>query len=313
MAKQLATIMLPIILAFVLGVVSKKIIKVDGYQGFIKKCRNFIGTFLLPIIIFNSFLSSHYTLGYVPCAVSYALIQLAALGGGFLIRKKVKGKKTHFPHLMACDEGGMLGYPLAALLLPTVGSAKYALFDAGQTFFLFFALVPIIEAANGEKKSIWKRILGIFKSPVVDAMILGLILGGFGVYDAITASSIATGWSTFMSVLMMIVTYGVIFTIGVDFSVEKSMFKTVVTDSLTRLVLQIIAGVIIGFVLFLIVPFEKELLLVLSLALVIPPPFCITAFGDFGEDVEYANNVVSISTIITMICYAVLLVVSMAV
>ncbi|NLH92562.1 MAG: hypothetical protein GX481_08970, partial [Atopobium sp.] len=106
------------------------------------------------------------------------------------------------------------------------------------------------------------------------------------------------------SVLILII-------VGYDMELSKELIKPVLKTVLLRLVILACVGTLCTFMIFKLVPFDKNLLMALILVYSLPAPFIIPLFApNAGNDKQYISACYSAETILTIILFVPLVIYS---
>ncbi len=169
---------LPVFLALALGMFCRQsnFLSRPGVDALKKVVINIT----LPAVILNAFASAKYSTSTISIPVMVYLLCCVALLLGFGIVRLFRLKSRLAPFLATGFEAGMLGYALFALLFPQISSAEFAIVDLGQTLFVF-TLFKILLSGKTDFKAIVKDMA---TTPILWAVLAGVILGATGLYNA---------------------------------------------------------------------------------------------------------------------------------
>ena len=303
----MVSIIFPMLAAFVCGLIIKRspLNKISARP--IAILRSLISNILLPFIIFQSFLGVEFQPAYLAYSVFFFLVMLISFFCGFLIRRFFPNVNASFPFLMASYEGGLLGYPLSAILYPISGSSYFAFIDMGQMIFSYFVFLPVIQIFSNKKTDFADIAKSVLLNPIFDAMILGLICNRLHLNDALLSSNFGNIYLLFVNNISTAVTYTLLFIIGYDFLINRDSIVQGVLTALCRTASLTAAGLLFSTVLYQIIPYQEQYFIVMLLGCTLPSPLCLTAINDFGEDAKYINTVIPYSTLITFLLFPVLL------
>ena len=167
---------LPVFLALGLGMLcrSLKFLSREGIDALKKVVLNIT----LPAVLLNAFATTEYSISTAVLPVSMFLVCCLALALGFGLVKLFRGKSKLAPFIASGFEAGMLGYALFSLLFPEESVSRFAILDLGQTLFVF-TLYKILLSG---KKSLKAIASDMVKTPILWAVLAGVILGATGLY-----------------------------------------------------------------------------------------------------------------------------------
>ena len=255
----------------------------------------------LPAVLVSSFATAEYSKSSITVPlVIFAICILSLIVGKFAAKLfKVQGKLT--PYLMTGFEAGMLGYGLFALLFKGQPNSHFAIIDLGQVLFVF-TVYKILLSGKAGLKNVLKEALS---SPVLWGIIVGLILGAGGLYEALKPSGVSgiidslTGFiSAPTSVLILI-------SIGYDLVPSEIRWKKTAAIVVMRFaIMAIMLGVAM---------LVNKLLLgnamhtgALILMFILPPPYVLPVFADAQDERANISSALSVTTLVSIALFAVM-------
>ena len=255
----------------------------------------------LPAVLVSSFATAEYSKSSITVPlVIFAICILSLIVGKFAAKLfKVQGKLT--PYLMTGFEAGMLGYGLFALLFKGQPNSHFAIIDLGQVLFVF-TVYKILLSGKAGLNNVLKEALS---SPVLWGIIVGLILGASGLYEALKPSGVSgiidslTGFiSAPTSVLILI-------SIGYDLVPSEIRWKkTAVIVVMRFAIMAIMLGVAM---------LVNKLLLgnamhtgALILMFILPPPYVLPVFADAQDERANISSALSVTTLVSIALFAVM-------
>ena len=294
-------LILPILIAFLLGVMMRKLNLMDDHGcAAIKKI---VSTILLPVILLNAFLFADYSKDSMAIIIVFFIAMIIQFALGFWMRRFVPERAKFFPFVFATIEGGTIGYPLLAMLYGARGTSDMAIIDVAHTVFLFLIVIPIMQAADGGEKDFKKMLKNAVLSPTFLAMVIGNALGLLDL-DKVIANSAAVGiYQSVISFLTDPAAMLIILTLGYDISVRKDLLKPVVVTSLLRFTSMAVLCVLSCLVIFRFIPYSKETLVALIMAFSLPVSYAVMVFGKFEGHRDYVSTTISFTTILTLLVF----------
>ncbi len=262
----------------------------------------------LPAVLFLSFLTVDFQLEYfwfLPVVLVYCVF-LYVLGS--ILRRTLPNTDRYFPFLTTGFEYGMLGVSLfgAAYGLDQVG--KIAIVDLGQETFIWFIYVALLmhDRDGGAQPG---RLIKMFaSSPVILAIITGLILNFLGLADLLAGWAVTGGllvaleWVASLTIplILLVVGYGLQF----DFAELAYAGRLI----LIRLSVNIPAALLLNrfFVrgwMGLGQGFEAALFTLF----ILPPPFILTLFmnQDDEQAIHRVDSTLTLHTVVTIIVFVI--------
>ncbi len=294
---------LPVFLALALGMLcrQKNFLTREGVDTLKKVVINIT----LPAVILNAFASARYSLSTIALPVMVFLLCCAALVLGYGIVRLFPLKSKLAPFVATGFEAGMLGYALFGLLFPSVSSAEFAILDLGQTLFVF-TLFKTLLSGKTDFKAIARDMAS---TPILWAVLAGVLLGATGLYEAMGRWGIRGIWDSATSFISAPTGMIILLTVGYDLVLKEIPWRK--TAGLVALRLVVMAVILIVMLLL-----NRTLLRGMMfegaavLMCILPPPYVIPVFADEpGERVQIASalSALTLTTVILFALYSVVL------
>ena len=290
---------LPVFLALALGMLCRK-------TGFLSReavdaLKKVVINLTLPAVLLGAFATAEYSTSTIILPVLVYLLCCLALGLGFCLTKlfRVKGRLT--PFLASGFEAGMLGYALFALLFPSISVSQFAILDLGQTLFVF-TLFKILLSGKTDLKAIGKDMV---HTPILWAVLAGVLIGAtglFGLMEKAGVSGVLTSATDFISAPTGMI---ILLTVGYDLVPKEIPWKrTAGLIALRLAVMAVILGVtvLLNRTLLNGIIFEWAMVLMV----ILPPPYVIPVFADEPAERVQISSALSALTLLTMILFAAL-------
>ena len=290
---------LPVFLALALGMLCRK-------TGFLSReavdaLKKVVINLTLPAVLLGAFATAEYSTSTIILPVLVYLLCCLALGLGFCLTKlfRVKGRLT--PFLASGFEAGMLGYALFALLFPSISVSQFAILDLGQTLFVF-TLFKILLSGKTDLKAIGRDMV---HTPILWAVLAGVLIGAtglFGLMEKAGVSGVLTSATDFISAPTGMI---ILLTVGYDLVPKEIPWKrTAGLIALRLAVMAVILGVtvLLNRTLLNGIIFEWAMVLMV----ILPPPYVIPVFADEPAERVQISSALSALTLLTMILFAVL-------
>ena len=290
---------LPVFLALALGMLCRK-------TGFLSReavdaLKKVVINLTLPAVLLGAFATAEYSTSTIILPVLVYLLCCLALGLGFCLTKlfRVKGRLT--PFLASGFEAGMLGYALFALLFPSISVSQFAILDLGQTLFVF-TLFKILLSGKTDLKAIGRDMV---HTPILWAVLAGVLIGAtglFGLMEKAGVSGVLTSATDFISAPTGMI---ILLTVGYDLVPKEIPWKrTAGLIALRLAVMAVILGVtvLLNRTLLNGIIFEWAMVLMV----ILPPPYVIPVFADEPAERVQISSALSALTLVTMILFAAL-------
>lgn len=266
--------------------------------------QKFVVSFALPFALFQSC----YTADFGAEAItSMAMVfPMILIGTLWSFRARRRYLPYHnLPLLFAAQETGGLGISLFVALFGMDQAYRMGVMDLAQAF-VAFPVLSILSLKAGENLSITDIVKKVFQSPLLLMSILGLTLnltGVSAVFDTIGINGILA--KTFSS-LAHPLTATILFTVGYNFSLEKSGLRPILRITLIHSAYMAVCCVIMLTVLSLLPNTAPESRFAVLLYCALPPSFLTSGFGRTEEDAKMAAGVCSIMTVVTLVLYCII-------
>lgn len=288
----------PVFLALVMGMFCRStgFVTRDG----INTLKKVIINLTLPFVLFSSFATAEYSVSSIILPVIMFLVCTLLLGVSFLIIR-LSGMNSHLATFLGTGfEAGMLGFPLFGLLFPDESLSRLAILVLGHEIFIFTLYKMLLT-----RKTDPKAILNDFThSPILIAVVLGLLVGATGLYHKLQDWGVAVIVDSITSFISAPTATIILLTIGYDLALREIPWKR--TGGLMAMRLGLMA-LFLGIMLLLNrtvlngMIFEGAIVLLAML----PPPFIIPVFADEPAERVQISSVLSAYTLVTMILFAI--------
>lgn len=303
---------LPVIIILILGAALKRgnIIRVEAVGGLKKLTMNI----LLPCLIFLTFFEAELKLDYmilslivfVACGVEFAF--------GFLFKKLQHSSNQFYPSVFTCYLTGPIGFPLFIAFFGVENLYKLAIFDLGNSFFIFTILMVFLSSvsctANSTNKiGLLQHLKNLISSPLTLSMFLG-ILGSFAGLNRMHEGAMVI--SAMVSALSMLANSGLalgLLIIGYELPFSVYQFKETMIAVLLRLTMMISFAYILNtFILSKIPGIDTTFQTALYTLFILPPPFIIplSIIGEC-EHKSFILNFISLHLILSLIAFVVIM------
>ena len=290
---------LPVFITLGIGMLcrTKRILTREG----VAQMKSVAVNIALPAVLFSAFATAEYSKDSVAIPVTIFLLCCLALVLGFVATKlfKVQGERT--PFLMTGFEAGMLGYGLFALLFKGESNSSFAIIDLGQVLFVF-TLYKILLCGRGGLKNALRDAL---VSPVLWAIIIGLIFGASGLYDALKPSGVSGILDSIAGFIAAPTSALILLSIGYDLVPGEIRWRSTAAIVGLRVVIMVL---MLGVALLV-----NRLLLggamhtgALVLMFILPPPYVLPVFADAGDERANISSALSVLTLLSIILFAVM-------
>ena len=290
---------LPVFLTLAIGMLcrTKRILTREG----VDQMKSVAVNIALPAVLFSAFATAEYSRESIAIPLVIFAICCAALALGFLLVKALKmpGKLT--PFLYTGFEAGMLGYGLFALLFRGESNASFAIIDLGQVLFVFTVYKMLLCGRGNLKAALHDALV----SPVLWAIIAGLIFGATGLYDALKPCGVSGVLDSIAGFIAAPTSVLILLSIGFDLIPGEIRWRKTAAIVGLRVVIM---GAMLGVALLV-----NRLLLggimhvgALVLMFILPPPYVLPVFADAGDERANISYALSVLTLLSIALFAVM-------
>lgn len=290
---------LPVLLALAVGMFCRKkqFLSRDGVDTLKKVVVNIT----LPAVLVNAFATAQYDRSTLVIPLIMFLLCCAGLGLGKLLARLLRLPGRLSPFLATGFEAGMLGFALFALLYPNDGTAQFAILDLGQELFVFTLYKGLL---SGRKEQSGKALLkDALRSPVLWAILVGVLLGATGLYDAMGRAGVSGILDSVTSFVSAPTGMIILLTVGYDLVPEEIPWKETFRFILLRLiVMAVLLLVLLGLNRTVLHGAVHEGAAILMFLL--PPPYVLPVFADEPSQRVQISAALSALTIVSLVLFA---------
>lgn len=297
---EIAAIVLPVIFMLVLGTFlrAKKMIGGECVAGI----KNVIANIMLPAVVFNALAMVSFTGDDIKLVAGIYVVFALLLAVGFLIRPLFGNYSRFAPFLCVSCETGMLGYPLYMTLYGTEGLGTIVRVDLANILFAFTIFLFVIKTVSGGSVDKKQLVVDSLHSPIIIAVLLGLMMSVTGLGKALAASPVYNVYSAVIEMVTGPLTALVLLTVGYDLALDGSVLAAVAKVSIARLLLKG-CGLAVIFFCFRSFWADKSLLVAVVLMFCLPGQFITPIYVSDQEQRKFVSTQLSIYTLITILAY----------
>ena len=303
---DIARIILPVMLMLLIGILcrKKRLISRTGLEA-LKTVAVSIG---LPAVLLHTFAAAEYSLATLIVPLIMFLVCILAWALGKMLGKRLRMNSRFVPFLTTGFEAGMLGYALFELLYGSERLVDFARIDLGQVLFVFTLYKALLARDGDEKPDLRRLFREMALSPIILAILAGVLLGVTGVYQALIPSGAASVLDACTDFISAPVSALILIAIGYDLVFKDIPWRDAVKAAGLRLVIM---AVLCAGTLSLIRLFwpQAQWDRAVWLMFLLPPPFVLPVFSTDETQRGYVSSVLSLSTLITLLGFVFLAVI----
>lgn len=294
---------LPVIVMLFLGYLcrAKNLVTKEGLAGI----KSVISNITLPVVLFKAFYTTDYSLRSVLGFVIIFTSCVLALLAGYALNRFVAQSKL-MPYLMSGFEVGMLGYALYGLLAGTDKLSYMASVDLGQVLFVYTVYLTLLKNATGQKTDVKGILLSMIKNPAFQGVAIGIIVGITGLGGFISASPMGGIFSEIIEMITLPTAGMILIIVGYELSMRRDLVGPVVKTIAFRVAVMAVLLCISAFIMFSLLPFDKNLFMAMVLLFSLPAPFIIPLYADVESEGVYISTTLSMNTLVTIFIFILL-------
>lgn len=288
---------LPVFAALFIGALCRKRDILN--RGGVDALRKLAVDITLPAVLFSAFATADYSPRNMLIPLLTFSLCVVALLLGIILNKLLKCGSSLMPYLMTGFEAGMLGYGLFALLYPGQSTSSFAIIDLGQVLFVF-TLYKGLLMGKGSAKELANQ---AFSSPVVWAIIAGMLFGITGLYSALEPSGIASVIDKLAEFIAAPTSCLILISIGYDLEFKETPWKKVLSYTGMRITIM---ALILALAIFI----NRHILGgiihegALVLMMILPAPYVLPIFTDAELERSDIASTLSLMTLLSLVLFS---------
>ncbi|NLW46499.1 MAG: permease [Firmicutes bacterium] len=281
-------------------------------QDTVNDLKKIVVNLSLPALLFMAFAETRLEQKYLYLVLVIFLTCVVMLFLGMFFKKIGKIENNYYPALFSGFETGMMGYSLFLTVYGAANMYQLALVDLGQVVFVFFVLVSYLGKLNGKTFSAKELALSFLKSPVIIAILFGILVGATGLTDVIKAFPLSNSFLETLQLLSGLTTSLICLVIGYELRINPKKIGFPLLTTLLRMgVLLLFAYLINTLLIDQVFHLGRGFQIALYAMFLLPPPFVIPIFmEDQGESQKgLVLNTISIHIVLSIIGFLGLIVI----
>jgi len=199
----------------------------------------------------------------------------------------------------------MLGYALFNMLYGSGRTAEFARIDLGQVLFVFTLYKVLLAMDSNEKADVGKLVREMALSPIIIAIIAGVLLGATGLYRALVPSGISGMLDACTAFVSAPTGAIILLTIGYDLVLDDIPWAQTAKVVGLRLVIMLALRTALVALLGILWP-QANLTAAINVMFILPPPFVLPVFADDADQRTYVSSALSVSTLVAIIGFAIM-------
>ncbi len=298
--------LLPIILIIGLGnlIRARSILS----EHTVEEIRGLVVNVALPAVLFVAFLGMELESAFVGLFVTMAVICFALLGYGFLLRRVLSVRYEYYPFLVTGFEFGMVGITLFGTAYGLANVGYIAIVDLGHELFIWFVLATLLAAKRDGASSFSRTLRAFATSPLIIAILAALALNLLGLREWFRESAAGVAIAETLGLLGNLLIPLILILIGYGMRLSRRGIREAIAVVIARLVILIPLALLIStFVVRRLLGLDPAFEAAVFTLLILPPPFIVPLFikKEQAEERVYANNVLSVYTVVSLAIFIV--------
>ena len=303
---EMLRVCLPVIVTLLIGMVfrEKKIISSDGVNAL----QALVMNVTLPINLFANFYKTNISPDTLIFPLTFFIVTAGGIFLGKLICKVCKKDDPFLPFLMTGYEAGMLGYALLGIMIGADKITTFAMIDMGHVLAIFTVYTAMAKGVEGKGQSAKDMLRSIFTTPVLIAIIIGILFGFTGIGQAIDGTGFGPVLAGLCDFLAAPTSVAILIVIGFRLKFKGIDYKAVSQALILRIVMQVVMAVAV------IVLFKSlggvfgETLSILSVVMMIilPPPYVLPLYINEEGRKEFYSSAISAYTLLSIIGFIIM-------
>ncbi len=274
----------------------------------IEDIKKLIVNLTLPAVLFLAFAGVDLQLRYLAVSASVFVLCLFILLLGRLVGPLVGIKSPYFPLLLSGFEAGMLGYAIYSAVYGQENIFRFGIVDLGQVLFVFFVMVPLLERYESGARPFRETAQGFFKTPVILAILGGIVFGQLGLTEAIRSNAVGNSLFETLALLGALTTPLVAVSLGYDLQLRSGDQRNPILTAGIRLAFWVAIGIVLNaFLVSRLLGLETGFQSAVLTMFVLPPPFVMPLFMGRApvEERNYVLNTLTLATLLALFAFAV--------
>jgi predicted permease len=262
----------------------------------------------LPSVLFISFLEIQLRSTYLVLFILIFALCIGLLGLGRLLKRLFRVQHTYYPFMMTGFEYGMLGVSLfgSAYGLDKIG--YIAVVDLGHEIFIWFVFLAFLLMERDGLQNPGQLAQAFFKSPVIIAILAGLILNLVGARDFLYERPVTGALMATLQFLSSLTIPLILIIVGYGIKLDRHGFRDALLVIVVRMALLVPLALVLNSLLIRgLLNLEKPFEAALFTLFILPPPFIVPLYmrPELVEERRYINNVLTLYTVVSIAIFAV--------
>lgn len=267
---------------------------------------------LFPIMIFNVLFTANISVSVIWIVLYVFIAFVLTMVLGKLLSQFTGAKMAHIsPYLLTTTEGGNVALPLYTSIVGLSYASNTIIFDIAGSL-MAFVVMPIMIAKETSGKTSFKELLKTMcTNSFLIAVALGLILNLIGGYTFLQTTPFIDIYTNTINQATGPIVGMILLIIGFNLKIQKETLPSLIKLLIVRFVL--FAGIIAGFFILFPSMMADQIYMIAVLIYFMSPtgfavPMIISPLNKTEEDEDFQSAFISLYMVITLIVYALIVV-----
>ncbi|WP_461205127.1 AEC family transporter [Clostridium sp. DL1XJH146] len=304
--NEIVAKILPIILVIALGY----LIRVKNYlsENTIKDLMKIILDCALPAVLFLTFLRMDLEIEYLNLTIAIIILNCLLFFVGYLINKLGLVKESILPFITTCFSFGLLGIPLYGTIFGIENLNKIVILGVGHELFVWIIYINLMKVMLKKDKFTLDTFKNLLKSPLIVAVVTGLIINILGLSSIFESNFILKGIIGSIEYMSIIANPIIFVIVGYGLKFEKEHIKKSVIYVIIRYIIVFSVGYLFKFfvldkIIINDVLFDYAYFTFLILPGPLSLPIMMSKYSNEKDYEKLANSVVVLNTCVCIVIY----------
>jgi predicted permease len=280
-------------------------------EGTVEGLKKIAVNLALPSVLFVSFLQIELKRAYFAVFGVVFLLCIGLFWLGRFLKQRLHVQQTYFPFLITGFEYGMLGVSLFGSAYGLENIGYIAVVDLGHEIFIWFVFLALLLVERDGLQDPGQLVRAFLKSPVIIAILAGIVLNVIGVQQALYRLPITGALMSTLEFLGNLTIPLILIIVGYGIKLDRHGVKDALKVILIRLAILIpLAFALNTFLIRNLLHLERPFEAALFTLLILPPPFIVPLYArpEMIEEKRYINNVLTLYTVVSVALFTVYLI-----
>jgi predicted permease len=297
---------LPIISLIIMGVFLKRIQFLSDTT--VVEIKKFVSHIALPALLFNAFLHLEIEINQILMIGVMTSLCFLMMFVGRVVKRVAKIDTPYFPLLIGGYEMGMFGYAIFLSFYGQENFPKIAFLSLGQIFYIFTYLISTLSALQNGKGSMKEGLKRFVTSPIIIAIVMGLVLGAFK--SVVSPTPFLRSLHSLIIIISSLAVPLISITIGYGLKISTKGLKLSLITIIVRKSFSIPLALLINhFIIDNLLHMDSIYKIALLFIVIAPPPFIISVYVNQKdeENLAYIDRTVSLDCLVSIVLSVVIM------